>query len=360
MNSLYLYNALRGSKDHESNAQDFYYLTRLINFRNEYNFGKIGEENFSESLLQVLRNCPNFSKLSRVCVAIAYPLSNKIGVLSSATIHEENLMNNKYSCYVSKTSSLSSIEKGSVRVYGDIDKILEKYIDEGKPVQRSIYYLKKMGVKSGLTIKIEGNALNGYLFLNSDEVDYFKDVSKENSFYLNLLELITTEYFYKKTDDFYAVSNIETYLHEFPTSKVLSNTHLIEGEGLKEISKFISRYLEGEVTLRVVDETDREFLVPWGQISVITAMLLKELGVRKAINLELKMFDEDDNMKIQLTSDELKDHIQELSFDHYRGIRKFAKNLGIDLIRQKENIFFNLKVDYNTTSKFVGYSTFQE
>jgi hypothetical protein len=360
MSSLYLYNALRGSKGEQGENDDLYYLTRILNFRNEFQLGRFPDEEFSERLLEVIQKHPSFKDISRVCVSIAFPLSNKIGVLSSATTNEENLMDSNYSCYVSRTTSLNSIEKGSVRVYDNIDEIIDKYIEEGKPVQRSLHYLNKMGVKSGLTVKLETRALNGYLFINSNTPGYFKDVPKNCATYLNLLELVVSEYFNQKTEDFYAVSNIETYLHKFPSSKLLSNAHLYGEEGLFEISKFISYYMEDTVNLTINDNTDKKFLVPWGQISLITSMLLRELGFLTGIELNITLLDESDEMKIQLASPEFSNKVEELSFDHYRGIRKFARKLGIELIKQKDTFLFSLKVDYNVSSEEVGYSTFQQ
>jgi hypothetical protein len=265
-----------------------------------------------------------------------------------------------YSCYVSRTSSLNSIEKGSVRVYNDIDIIVDEFIEQGKPVQKSLHYLQKMGIKSGLTMKLESRALNGFLFLNSDEVDYFSDTEKECSTYLNLLEMIVSEFFNKKMEDFYSVSNIETYLHKFPSSKLLSNAHLYGEEGTKEISKFVSYYMEGEVSLKIEDRTDKKFLIPWGQISIITSMLLRELGFLKGIPLNIEIYDDENTMKISLSSSEFAGRAEELSFDHYRGIRKFAKKLGIELIKQKDNFLFSLEVDYNKKYKDITYSTFEE
>ncbi|EQC52311.1 hypothetical protein M901_2484 [Bacteriovorax sp. DB6_IX] len=76
-----MYNALVGAKIEEDNT-DYYYLTRLLNFRNEYSLGKIKDEEFTDKLLDVLKRNPRFEKLSRLCISVAYPLSHKIGVLS--------------------------------------------------------------------------------------------------------------------------------------------------------------------------------------------------------------------------------------------------------------------------------------
>ena len=360
MASLYMYNALRGNKNEETTDKDYYYLSRLLNFRNEYNLGQIKDEDFSEKLLDVLRNHPIFDKTTRACIAIAYPLSNKIGIVSSATTKAKNLMGANYSCYVSRTSSLNSIEKGSVRVYDDIDIIVDEFIEQNKPVQKSLHYLKKMGVRSGLTIKLETRALKGYLFLNSDDVGYYSEIEKKCSTYLNLLEMIVSEYFNKKMEDFYSVSNIETYLHKFPSSKLLSNAHLYGKDGIKEISNFISYYMEGDVSLKIQDNTNKKFLVPWGQISLITSMLLRELGYLKGIPLDVEIYDDENTMKISLSSSEFSGRADELSFDHYRGIRKFARNLGIELIKQKDNFLFSLEVDYNQKYADITYSTFED
>ena len=120
MTSLYMYNALRGSKIDSSENTDYYYLTRLLNFRNEYNLNQISREDFADKLLSVLKKHPSFSDIDRVCVSIAYPLSNKVGVLSSATTVQENLMDSSYSCYVSRTTSLNSIQKGNIRVFSNV------------------------------------------------------------------------------------------------------------------------------------------------------------------------------------------------------------------------------------------------
>ena len=360
MESIYLYNAFRGVKKDSYNSESYYLLTRLLNFRNEQLLKNSNNQDFAEKLLSVIQKHPLLEKTSRLCVAVSYPLSSQIGVLSSAATCGKNLMEDGYSCFVSSSTSLGSIKIGSARVYSDINHIINNFVESNRPIQKSIYYLQSMGIKSGVTIKLESEGIAGYLFLNSNEVGYFDDILSEDSTYINLLELIVSDYFKSKTSSYQSVLNVSEYLKNFPIEKIHSNGHLNGEHGVNEIADCISFNLDEPVKLEVIDKTDKNHLLPWGQISLITSLLLKELGFLGSIGLSIRIFDNDGTMKIVLASNSFKDKIEKLPFEHYRGIRRFAKNMGIELIKQKDAFIFQLGINYSSHSKKYDYSVAEQ
>ncbi|WP_198295324.1 hypothetical protein [Bacteriovorax sp. DB6_IX] len=113
-------------------------------------------------------------------------------------------------------------------------------------------------MKSGMTMRLQSRGLKGFLFLNSNEKDYFDHIERDYATYINLLELICLEFFNRKTEGFFSVSNLESYLEKFPHSEILSNSHLKGEEGMLGISKFVSQHMEGQVKIFVNDKTDKK------------------------------------------------------------------------------------------------------
>jgi hypothetical protein len=93
---------------------------------------------------------------------------------------------------VSKKSSILKTETSNVRIYSDIDDIISKYKD-GDPVQRSLRFLKEMGLKSGLTIPLPiSDFVSGFLFLNSVYPGTFDELQPEDYSTLCLLKMVAT------------------------------------------------------------------------------------------------------------------------------------------------------------------------
>lgn len=338
----------------EVDPEQMYYMTRLLNFRNELAMGKVDRDNFAERLLSVMRNHPNYEKVTRVCLSIQFPFSKKLQVISSANHEKKNLMDRNYSCFVRSDTSLLDIGPGGARTFNNIDAIIDKYVEENKPVQRSLHFLSKMGFKSGLTMRLNTGSIVGYLFLNSDEVDYFRESVRRDSSYLNLLEIICESFFDKTCEDIKTLSGFKDYLERFPKDMIQSNDHLRGEGGLESLQKLYSHYIGEDVSLKVVDNTSDKSLIPWGQIVLVMSLVLKGS-------------DHYDPKNFTVTLNEMKDHIQvkfgnpksalefcHITHDHYKAIRNFTKQLGME-IAQVANTYV-LKVDVDHTNSGLTYS----
>ncbi|EQC47095.1 hypothetical protein [Bacteriovorax sp. Seq25_V] len=358
MKSIYLYNALTGHRESDNKNENAYYLSRLLNLRNELLVKQVQIADVAPKLLEVIKNHPSFEKVSRVCLAINLPLSNKLEVLSVGTTIDNNLMKSGYSCFISSKSSLQKINNGDTRVFSNIDNILESYVNDNKPAQRSIFYLSKMGVKSGITIQLKSGGLTGYLFLNSNEIGYFDSSIKSDSTYLNLLELVCTEVFSSLANEFRALGNIDDYIARFPKEYIFSNIHQKNHIGIELLSESISQYIHGNIKFEIVDNTEASSLIPWGQVSLILSVILKDLKLASINNLPISLYEEEENLLVSISSKEVVEEMENLPIEYYKAIRKFSKNLGIELSRSRDKFWMKLKIDkYSHREVDVDYST---
>ncbi len=342
MDSVYLYNALSGSKLNDIDTDMGYHITRLLNFRNEVILGRVNKEEFAKKLLSVIRQVSTLKEVDRICIALQLPLSNKIQIISSATSEGENLMNQNYSCFVSPESSLQTVSKGGIRTFGNINDILKSYEDNNKPVQKSIELLSKMGLKSGLSMKLESSAITGYLFLNSKKLNYFNEILKNYSTYLNTIEIVTKEYFVEETRFLNRLTNLESYLEKFPTSMLHSNAHLIGKEGVDSISNAFTYFLGHKTELQIKDNTSDTSLIPWGQISIIFSILLEEVRFKNnVIMIELNQEPGFINASIKTEMENVEKAFQ--SHNSYREMRKFISSLHMELVCINDTI--NLKLE---------------
>lgn len=355
MKSIYLYNAINTFNDDENN-EEIYFVSRLLNLRNSFILGKEQESTFCKSLLELLNKHQGFEDVFRVCIALHSPLSNKIEVLDSAVQSGENTMDSGYSCFVGENSSLTQISSGGCRVFSDIQEILDSYQKNNAFIQKSIYNLSLMGVKSGFTVRLKSNSLEGYLFLNSKKVNYFNNHIKRYATSLNVLEMLAQEFFNKKVSDLTNVSNIQTYISEFPRGDILSNCHLEGGPGLKKIAKRISYFLQEDLEIEISDNTDKDSLIPWGQVTLVFSLLMREVGIQEKSKMQIVLSCVEDDVIVQLSSKELPESLPKLSFDHYRAIRKFVNRLGMELVSIKGGFSLKVPFERGTLDNNSGYS----
>ena len=190
--NIYLFSLIKSAKSNLSGEYSFL-TSDLLQIEHEISIGFLGIEDFASRVLQAFEVKPNHFNICRVCLVHVFPLSQRLSVLSSAN-HEtisENTVKPGYSCYTSTTSSLFQVKSANVRIYHDIDKVIESYERAKKPVQRSMSRLKAMGVKSGIAIPLEiGEATAGFLFLNSSVANAFKDFKDEDYLLCCLLKVI--------------------------------------------------------------------------------------------------------------------------------------------------------------------------
>lgn len=150
-------------------------------------------------LMNVLRNHRYFRFVDRLCMAGLVHGSNQLTVVDSCvsqrlrTIRDENPMPRGYSCFVNPQGSLFQMRPGVLRVFDDTNRVIESYVRQGKPPQRSIAHIADTGLKSGLCLAIgRAERVQGFLFMNSLESDYFKDINSRFAPLLSLFSLLGT------------------------------------------------------------------------------------------------------------------------------------------------------------------------
>jgi len=150
-------------------------------------------------LMNVLRGHRFFQNVDRVCLVGLVRGSNQLVVVDSCisqrlrSYRDENPMVRGYSCFVNPQGSLFSMRPGVLRVFDDCSRVLESFARQGKPAQRSISHIADTGLRSGLCLAIgRGESVQGFLFMNSQQVDLFRDVTKRFAPLLSLFSLLGT------------------------------------------------------------------------------------------------------------------------------------------------------------------------
>ena len=170
-------------------------------------FQQVGPE-----LFQYLQKHPRLQNISRLCLAKRCGSSSRVAVLTSASKSTiADTMQQGYWCFVNPTGSLMNSFFGKVRVYGEIDNIVEDFTQRNTPVQRSIAKIAKMGHQSGLCFSLSQHQGDEYyLFLNSCIKNYFDDDPTLNFIltHLFLVCRILIQQFTSPSPDYYFFSKM--------------------------------------------------------------------------------------------------------------------------------------------------------
>jgi hypothetical protein len=191
--NIFAYNMLKASKC-QLNENYGYLHSLLLHLENQFTINDIKLTHFSQSLMDAINLSKAFFPVDRVCLTLTYPQGTRIRTLSAANSEKvlKNLMPTNYSCFVSKKSSILKTDNSNVRIYSDIDEIIQRY-KVGDPVQRSLRLLKEMGLKSGITIPLPiSDFASGFLFINSVYAGTFDELQPEDYSTLCLLKMIAS------------------------------------------------------------------------------------------------------------------------------------------------------------------------
>jgi hypothetical protein len=109
-----------------------------------------------------------YAATKRICLAKRLGIANHIRAESVGTNTDgPNLMPAGYSCFVDSKGSLFHLRASEIRMFDDAEKVTQSFLNRGRPVQRSINYISKMGLKSGLCLALPYHGTTGgFLFLN--------------------------------------------------------------------------------------------------------------------------------------------------------------------------------------------------
>ncbi len=146
-------------------------------------------------LMHVLKGHKFFNQVDRVCLAGRVAQGNQL-VVVDASISErcsENALKKGYSCFVNPEGSLFKMRPGTLRIFADSERVLTSFAKEQKPAQRSIALVADQGLRSGLCLAIgRGEGIQGFLFLNSRQIDLFENITSQFAPLLSLFGLVAT------------------------------------------------------------------------------------------------------------------------------------------------------------------------
>ncbi len=187
---VYAFNTLKArrivfDKEHS------YFSSRLLEVESRFQYDSLSLENFSKEIFDVFEGSQIVRRVDRVCLALAYPQSHQLRIVSSFNSDRLgiNHMRQGYACFVSPTSSIFQLRQGEIRYYHDIEDVCRRY--NQKPIQRSLALLREMGVKSGVTISLGvSEFVSGILFLNSAELGEFDEFGDQDDAVFCLLKLV--------------------------------------------------------------------------------------------------------------------------------------------------------------------------
>lgn len=146
-------------------------------------------------LMHVLKNHKFFNQVDRVCLVGRVAGANQLVVIDASLSERcpENSLKKGYSCFVNPDGSLFKMRPGTVRIFGDCERVLASFAAQGKPAQRSIALISDQGLRSGLCLAIgRGAEIQGFLFLNSVQEDLFREITVNSAPLLSLFGLIAT------------------------------------------------------------------------------------------------------------------------------------------------------------------------
>ena len=146
-------------------------------------------------LMHILKNHKFFNQVDRVCLVGRVASANQLVVIDASLSDRcpENSLKKGYSCFVNPDGSLFKMRPGTVRIFGDCERVLASFAAQGKPAQRSIALISDQGLRSGLCLAIgRGSEIQGFLFLNSIQEDLFREITVNSAPLLSLFGLIAT------------------------------------------------------------------------------------------------------------------------------------------------------------------------
>jgi len=175
-------------------VEESWIVGQLANVAEDFATGTASDRPASR-LMKVFRSHEFFQSVDRVCLAGRVPGANQLVVVDSATSERitKNTLKKGYSCFVNPKGSLFSMQPSTVRVFGECNQVLASFNQQCKPAQRSIALIAEQGLRSGLCMAIgRGNAIQGFLFLNSIDPGLFDGATERFAPLLSLFGLLGT------------------------------------------------------------------------------------------------------------------------------------------------------------------------
>ena len=143
---------------------------------------------FAEEIAFVLRPHSLFGHVSRVCLSLRFGQGNGVRI---ASVYDDlrgnsHISKSNYYCYVSPSSSILKLRPNMVRIYNDVEDVIESYQHQNRTPQRTLATLAKNGYRSGLCYALSnGHHVAGWLFMNSTQPELFSKMRDGHYVVLN-------------------------------------------------------------------------------------------------------------------------------------------------------------------------------
>jgi hypothetical protein len=233
--------------------EDSWLLSSFLGFGDGFSSD---DRTFSQKILESLKKVTRFTDFQRISIVRRLGFSNQ---LQAVCVYEDGNqtanMNVGYSCFVDPNGSLFSLKKDNIRIYKSSKKIVQKYEENDKKPQRSIYRISQSSYHGeGYCIGLFVNKhLEGLFFANrigegvlgQSKFDYtlfscLAAISTNYLFKLGSLSFVyrsmaqqnQSDYLGKKLDLSFLKNLIEDYLKEFQYETSISSMKIDENHGL--------------------------------------------------------------------------------------------------------------------------------
>lgn len=270
--NIYVFNLLK-STDVTFNQDESFLISRILSLANTTALKRVTLIEVSKKLLKIFEmgNTGIWTTVDRVCFVARDSFSSQLRLLSSAHNEKvgESILIPGYSCLIDEQSSLINIKTGEIRVYDNIDNIINAYKTSHKKVQRSISLIHKSNLKSGITIPLKINdRVLGFLFLNSVAPSAFNNLSSEDYSLLCLLQLV-----YEAILSDYVFARMDLGL--MTSLGLIENKNQIIHSSLKDdLEQLCLAQLKKKMTFKISSNVETDFLLGHRKflLTIITAL----------------------------------------------------------------------------------------
>ena len=294
----------------------------------------------------LLRHLTRFSLVRRL------GCSNRLMVMSSANKGGAlNTMQEGYSCFVSGQGSLFSLKPGVARFFSSAVDVVDRYVGQGLPPQRSIARIAKMGQGAGITTGVfDNDKVVGFVFLNGDLTRADFDQDSTGVLLTHLYQILG----FKFAE--FRLSRLYYRLYDALPADYVGER--FNGDKLADIIRRYTSVITGE-TMDVSTEMTAKtpvFLASHGNIGQMIARTLTALQNVSPVRVEICVTGELVQLAVSISTART-GALTIIENGHIDDIRSDARGLGMDL-QVKNNGLFSLSflVDVASNDEAIGYS----
>jgi hypothetical protein len=242
-----------------------------------------------------------------------------------------------YSCFVSRESSIFKTGKTNIRIYSNINDIIKAY--EGRPIQRSLFKLKNMGVVSGITIPLKiSNLISGFLFLNSTKEGAFNNLYPEDFTVLCFLKLISLSALNKT---FFGVNGIDSRMGELLNSVNQRTNSFEEKEFLEVTKRILKARFNKDFTTSLENKVKEKFFYPLSPFIYIVLKVIEHIpGDASDLKFTLDTIDKDSKRFIQF-----KIHNENIKMKYLMNLTDLGLFSNFDIGVEDGALTMNLELD---------------